>query len=84
MSVVFVLGVILAIGYGGVALVGFVTWRERMRESLPARGWHPVAVQRSASLQTTNEALAGNARSENAEESRKALRRWGTLQEKRS
>jgi hypothetical protein len=42
MSMVFVLGVILAIGFGGVALVGFVTWRARMRESLPARGWHPV------------------------------------------
>ena len=34
MSVVFVLGLMLVVGYVAVGLVGFFGWRRRMREGL--------------------------------------------------
>lgn len=43
MSMVSIVGVILAIGYVAVAIVGTVAWRRRMRESLPVRERVPVA-----------------------------------------
>lgn len=43
MSAASVLGVILLIGFFGLALVGLLAWRQRMRESLPAVAWvHPA------------------------------------------
>ena len=35
MSAAAVLGIVLMIGFVGVALVAFIAWRKRMQESMP-------------------------------------------------
>lgn len=46
MSVASVVGLILALGYVAVALVGVIAWRRRMRESLPLGERLPVDEKR--------------------------------------
>ena len=46
MSVTSVVGVMLALGYIAVALVGVIAWRRRMRESLPLGERVPVDDKR--------------------------------------
>lgn len=43
MSVVSVLGALLILGFIAVGLVGFLGWRRRMREGLPAPDRRQVA-----------------------------------------
>jgi len=44
MSVTAVLGIVLIVGFVGVALVECIAWRSRMRESMPYGDWR-LAVQ---------------------------------------
>ena len=43
MSVLLVMGAVLILGFTAVALVGFLEWRRRMGESLPASDHRQVA-----------------------------------------
>ena len=48
MSAATVLGIVLMIGFVGVALVAFITWRKRMQESMPYGGWRQSAQDDAA------------------------------------
>ena len=48
MSAAAVLGIVLIIGFVGVALVACVAWRNRMRESMPYGDWRRQAAQDDA------------------------------------
>ena len=43
MSVLVVMGAVLVLGFTAVSLAGFLGWRRRMRESLPASDHRQVA-----------------------------------------
>ena len=43
MSVVAGLGIVLIVGFVGVALVACIAWRKRMRESTPYGDWRQAA-----------------------------------------
>ena len=43
MSVLLILVAVLILGFTAVGLVGFLGWRQRMRESLPASDHRQVA-----------------------------------------
>jgi hypothetical protein len=47
MSVAAVLGIVLIVGFVGVALVACIAWRKRMLESMPYGDWRQ-AVQKDA------------------------------------
>ncbi len=48
MSVAAVLGIVLIIGFVGVALVACIAWRKRMRESMPYGDWRQAAQDDAA------------------------------------
>ena len=48
MSASAILGIILVIGFVGVALVAYITWRQRMRESMPYGDWSQAAQDDAA------------------------------------
>ena len=48
MSAAAVLGIVLIIGFVGVALVAFITWRKRMQESMPYSEWRQVVKNAAA------------------------------------
>ena len=43
MSVAAALGIVLIIGFVGVALIACIAWRSRMRESMPCGHWRQTA-----------------------------------------
>lgn len=48
MSVAAVLGMVLIVGFVGVALVACIAWRSRMRESMAYGDWRQVAEDDAA------------------------------------
>ena len=48
MSAATVLGIVLIIGFVGVALVAAIAWRKRMQESMPYGGWRQSAQDDAA------------------------------------
>jgi len=48
MSAAAVLGMVLIIGFVGVALVAAIVWRKRMQESMPYGGWRQSAQDDAA------------------------------------
>ena len=48
MSVAAVLGIVLVVGFVGVALVACIAWRSRMRESMPYGDWRQAAQAAAA------------------------------------
>ena len=48
MSVVAGLGIVLIVGFVGVALVACIAWRSRMRESMPYGDWRQAAQSYAA------------------------------------
>jgi len=48
MSAAAVLGIVLIVGFVGVALVACVAWRNRMRESRPHGDWRQAAQNDAA------------------------------------
>ena len=64
MSVVVVLWIVLALGFSGVALVGGVTWRNRMRESVSTTmAPHDSAEDPSYDYRADRRFLSASARS---------------------
>jgi hypothetical protein len=48
MSAEAVLGIVLIIGFVGVALIACIAWRSRMRESMPDGDWRQAAEDDAA------------------------------------
>jgi hypothetical protein len=48
MSAAAVFGIVLIIGFVGVALVACIAWRKRMRESMPYNDWRQAAQDDAA------------------------------------
>ena len=48
MSVAAVLGIVLILGFVGVVFVAGITWRKRMRESMPYGDWRQAAEDDAA------------------------------------
>ena len=54
MSAAAVLGIVLIVGFVGVALVACAAWRNRMRESMPYGDWRQAAQDDAAQLSEWN------------------------------
>ena len=48
MSVAVVLGIVLIVGFVGVALIACIAWRKRMGESMPYGDWSQAALDDAA------------------------------------
>ena len=62
MSVAAVLGIVLVIGFVGVALVACIAWRSRMRESMPYGDWHQTVQDDAAPSSDWNKGSRSAAR----------------------
>jgi len=54
MSVTAALGIVLIVGFVGVALVACIAWRSRMRESTPYGDWRRAAQDDAAQSSAWN------------------------------
>ena len=62
MSVATVLGLVLIVGFVGVALVTCIAWRSRMRESMPYGDWRQAAQDNAAPSSDWNKGSRSAAR----------------------
>ena len=68
MSVAAVLGIVLIVGFVGVALVACIAWRLRMRESMPYGDWRQAVQDVAQSSEWNKDSRAAARLAVNVEE----------------